>query len=78
MWLGRASFNTGSDIGRGDVVNLLLVGVNLNLVLCRKKGFSGILMGLVLLRKGSQCFIGPVFTQVDPPTCVIIVKRKWV
>ena len=32
-------------------------------------------MGLVLLRKGSQCFIGPVFTPFDPPyTCVIIVK----
>ena len=35
VWLGRASFNTVSNIGRGDVVNLLLVGVNLNLVLCR-------------------------------------------
>ena len=28
-------------------------------------------MGLVLLRKGSQYFIGPVFTPFDPPTCVI-------
>ena len=35
MWLGRASFNTGSNNGRGDVVNLLLFGVNLNLLLCR-------------------------------------------
>ena len=34
MWPGRACFNTGSNIGKGDVVNLLLVGVNLNLVLC--------------------------------------------
>ena len=33
-------------------------------------------MGLVLLTKGSQCFIGPVFTQFDPPTWIIIVKRK--
>ena len=24
MWLGRASFNTGSNIGRGDVVFLFL------------------------------------------------------
>ena len=34
--------------------------------------------GLELLRKGSQCFVGPVFTPSEPPTCVIIVKRKWV
>ena len=33
-------------------------------------------MGLVLLRKGSQCCIGPVFTPFDPPTCVIIVKEN--
>lgn len=26
-------------------------------------------MELVLLRKGSQCFIGPVFILFDPPTC---------
>ena len=32
-------------------------------------------MGLVLIRKGSQCFIGPVFTPFDPPTCVIIVNE---
>ena len=30
-------------------------------------------MWLVLLRKGSQCFIDPMF---DPPTCVIIVKEN--
>ena len=29
-------------------------------------------MGLVLLRKGSQCFIGPVFTLFDPSACVSI------
>ena len=28
-------------------------------------------MGLVLLRKGSQCFIGPMFTPFDPPAFVI-------
>ena len=33
-------------------------------------------MGLVLLRKGSQCFVGPVFTPFDPPTCVIIVTEN--
>ena len=34
MYLGRAGFNTGSiNIGRGNVLNLLLVGVNLNPVL---------------------------------------------
>ena len=33
-------------------------------------------MGLVLLRKGSQRFIGPVFTPFDPPTCVIIVNEN--
>ena len=33
-------------------------------------------MGLVLLRKGSQCLIGPVFTPFDPSTCVIIIKKK--
>ena len=32
-------------------------------------------MGLVLLRKGSQCFIGSVFTPFDPPACVITVKE---
>ena len=32
-------------------------------------------MGLMLLRKGSQCFIGSVFTPFGPPTCVIIVKE---
>ena len=31
----------------------------------------------MLLRKGRQCFIGPVFTPSDPPIYVIIVKRKW-
>ena len=29
-------------------------------------------MGLVLLRKGSQSFIGPVFTLFDPSTSVSI------
>ena len=33
-------------------------------------------MGLVSLRKGSQCFIGPVFTPSDPPTCLILVKEN--
>ena len=33
-------------------------------------------MGLMLLRKGSQCFIGPVFTPFDPSTCVITVKEN--
>ena len=33
-------------------------------------------MGLVLLRKGSQCFIGPVFTPFAPPTCVINSQKK--
>ena len=32
-------------------------------------------MGLVLLRKGSKCFIGPVFTLFDPPACVVILKK---
>ena len=31
-------------------------------------------MGLVLLRKGSQCFIG--VTPFDPPTCVINSQKK--
>ena len=31
----------------------------------------------MLLRKGRQCFIGPVFTPSEPPTWVIIVKRKY-
>ena len=35
-------------------------------------------MGLVLLRKVSQCFIGPVFTPFDPPTCVINSQKKMV
>ena len=33
-------------------------------------------MGWVLLRKGSQCFVGPLFTPFDPPTCVGIVKEN--
>ena len=33
-------------------------------------------MGLVLLRKGSQCFIGLVFTPFDPPACVINSQKK--
>ena len=34
-------------------------------------------MGLVLLRKGSQCFIGPVsVTTFDPPTCEINRQKK--
>ena len=33
-------------------------------------------MGLVLLRKGRQCFIGPVFTAFDSPSCVVIVKEN--
>ena len=32
--------------------------------------FSGIEMGLVLLRRGSQCFIVPLFSPFEPPTCV--------
>ena len=35
-------------------------------------------MGLVLLRKDDQCFIGPRFTPFDPPTCVNIFLKKWV
>ena len=35
-------------------------------------------MGLVLLRKGNQCFTGPVFTPFDPPTCVIILFVMYV
>ena len=30
-------------------------------------------MGMVVLRKGSQYFTGPVFTPFDPPKCVIIL-----
>ena len=26
--------------------------------------------------KGNQCFIGPVLTPFDPPTCVINSKKK--
>ena len=33
-------------------------------------------MGLVLLRKGSKYFIGPVFTPFDPPTFVINSQKK--
>ena len=33
-------------------------------------------MGLVLLRKCSQCLVGPVSTPFDPPTCVIAVKKS--
>ena len=33
-------------------------------------------MGLVLLRKGSQCSLGSVFIPFDPPTCVIIVNEN--
>ena len=33
-------------------------------------------MGLVLLRKDDQCFIGPRFTPFDPPTCVNIFKKN--
>ena len=33
-------------------------------------------MGFVLLRKGSQCFIGPVFTPFDRPTRVINSQKK--
>ena len=35
-------------------------------------------MGLLLLRKGSQSYIGLVFNPFDPPTRVVIVKRKCV
>ena len=36
-------------------------------------------MGLLLLRKGSQSYIGlTVFNPFDPPTRVVIVKRKCV
>ena len=35
-------------------------------------------MGLLLLRKGSQSYIGLVFTPFDPPTRVVIVKTKCV
>ena len=31
----------------------------------------------MLLRKGRQRLIGPVFIPSEPPTCVIIVKRKY-
>ena len=33
-------------------------------------------MGLMLLRKGSQCFIVSVFTPFDPAACVNIVKEN--
>ena len=35
-------------------------------------------MGLVVLRKSSQCFIGPVFTAFEPPSCVINSKKVGV
>ena len=41
-----------------------------------KNDFLGLKGGLVLLRKGSQCFIGPLFTPFDPPTCVINSQKK--
>ena len=37
---------------------------------------SDIQMGLLLLRKGSQSYVGLVFTPLDPPMGVVIVKRK--
>ena len=40
-----------------------------------KKDFLGFKWGWCW--KGSQRFIGPVFTPFDPPTCVIIVKENW-
>ena len=33
-------------------------------------------MELLLLRKGSKGFIGPVFTPFDPPTCVINSQKE--
>ena len=33
-------------------------------------------MGLVFLKKGSQCFIGPVITPFDPPRCVISSEKR--
>ena len=73
-WKLRAGFNTGFNIERWDVVNLLLVGVNLNPVLSHYLNVVD-----VVIKEGySQCFIVPVFTPFDPPTCVIIVNRKWV
>ena len=32
------------------------------------------LIGIAVVK---ECCIGPVFTPFDPPTCVIILKRKW-
>ena len=39
---------------------------------------SDIQMGLLLLRKGSQSYVGLVFTSLDTPMGVVIVKRKQV
>ena len=33
-------------------------------------------MELVLLRKGSRCFIGLVFTSFDSPTCVMNSQKR--
>ena len=37
---------------------------------------SDIQMGLLLLRNGSQSYVGLVFTSLDTPMGVVIVKRK--
>lgn len=39
---------------------------------------SDIQMGLLLLRKGSQSYVGLVFTSLDTPMGVVKVKRKQV
>ena len=39
---------------------------------------SDIQMRLLLLRKGSQSYVGLVFTSLDTPMGVVIVKRKQV
>ena len=40
-----------------------------------KKRIFWDLIGVAVVK---ECCVGPVFTPFDRPTCVIILKRKWV
>lgn len=72
---GGENWSRLCSLGRRVATLALILECDMSSTQC-SVGFSGIKLGLVLLRKDGQCLIGPLFTPIDAPTCVTIVKKK--
>ena len=76
---GRERNRVNCVTGEGGFQHLLSFGWRkFELTIPALVNGSDIQMGLLLLRKGSQSYVGLVFTSLDTPMGVVIVKRKQV